>query len=340
MKARHSILCGTAMVFALATATGARAQDAAPSADAAPAEADAPTKEIVVTGTNIRRAETALPVTVIDQSEIDLRGGSTGADLYETLPSASPPEINEGTIASQGARGDVSSPDLRGIGSGSTLLLINGRRMAPHPISGTDQGVPSLSANANVIPTALISRVEVLRDGASAIYGADAAAGVINNIISPTKDRGRISMESAITQHGGAEEFRVTAAKTFQFGQTSIGISADYFRRNDLLFGDRKWGSQSDLRRTRKLPAPWNGLPIVNPATGANFSLDNDLDNGSTITHYGQFRRGFIQSDFLTFNGGRPDGNRGISTSTSPAGASRRSRPTAPSSFIPAPMAR
>jgi iron complex outermembrane receptor protein len=322
MKARHSILCGTAMMFALVTAAGARAQDAALPAEAASeeAETDAPTKEIVVTGTNIRRAETALPVTVIDQSEIDLRGGSTGADLYETLPSASPPEINEGTIASQGARGDVSSPDLRGIGAGSTLLLINGRRMAPHPISGTDQGVPSLSPNANVVPTALISRVEVLRDGASAIYGADAAAGVINNIISPTKDRGRISMESAITQHGGAEEFRVTAAKTFQFGQTSIGISADYFRRNDLLFGDRKWGSQSDLRRTRKLPAPWNGLPIVNPATGANFSLDNDLDNGSTITHYGQFRRGFIQSDFLTFNGGRPDGNRGISTSTSPTG--------------------
>lgn len=320
MKARHSILCGTAIMFALAIHSGARAQDGAPSPDASSAEADGPAQEIIVTGTNIRRAETALPVTVIDQSDIDLRGGSTGADLYETLPSAAPPEINEGTIASQGARGDVSSPDLRGIGSGSTLLLINGRRMAPHPLSGTDQGVPSLSPNANVVPTALISRVEVLRDGASAIYGADAAAGVINNIVNPTKDRGRLGMESSITQHGGAEEFRVTAAKTFQIGKTSFGISADFFRRNDLLFGDRKWGSQSDLRRTRDLPAPWNGLPIVNPATGTNFSLDNDLDNGSTITHYGQYRRGFIQSDFLTFNGGRPDGNRGISTSTSPTG--------------------
>ncbi|PKP71917.1 MAG: hypothetical protein CVT83_02585, partial [Alphaproteobacteria bacterium HGW-Alphaproteobacteria-5] len=321
MKARYSILCGTAIMAVLALTSGAHAQQAArPDDPTAPVDADARVQEIVVTGTNIRRAETALPVTVIDQSELDLRGVSTGADLYETLPSAAPPAINEATIASQGARGDVSSPDLRGIGAGSTLLLVNGRRLAPHPLSGTDQGVPALSPNANVVPTALISRVEVLRDGASAIYGADAAAGVINNIMSPGKDRGRIGMESSITQHGGAEEFRLTAAKSFQFGKTTVGISLDLFRRNDLLFGERQWGSQSDLRRTRSLPAPWDGRPIVNPDTGANFALDNDLDNGSTINHYGQYRRGFIQSDYLTFISGRPDGNRGISTATAPAG--------------------
>lgn len=328
----RSILCGTAIMAVLAATSVARAQSASESASrsadaAAPAKENATVtgkqilEEIVVTGSNLRRApEGALPITVIDQSEIDLRGGSTGADLFETLPSAAPPEINEGTIASQGARGDVASPDLRGIGAGSTLLLINGRRLAPHPLSGTDQGVPSLSPNANVIPTALISRVEVLRDGASAIYGADAAAGVINTIISPTRDRGHLAFESALTQHGGADEFRVTAAKSLQFGKTSVGISLDYFDRNELLFADREWGSQSDLRRTRGLPAPWNGLPVINPATGTAFALDNDLDNGSTINHYGQYRRGFIQSDYLTFNGSRPDGNRGISTATAPAG--------------------
>src|SRR5690606_10960185 len=110
---------------------------------------------------------------------------------------------------------DVTSIDLRGIGAGSTLLLINGRRMAPHPLSGTDQGVPSLSPNANVIPTALLNRVEVLRDGASAIYGADAAAGVINNIIQPTGEGGRLAVEGSITEHGGADEFRITAGNNF-----------------------------------------------------------------------------------------------------------------------------
>ena len=313
MRFRHSILCGTAIMAVLGASSTVRAQTADTATDGA-------VEEVIITGTNLRRvaAETALPVSVIDQSEFSLRGASTGADLFATLPSAGPPAINEATIASQGARGDVASVDLRGIGAGSTLMLINGRRMAPHPLSGTDQGVPALSPNANVIPTALLTRIEVLRDGASAIYGADAAAGVINSIILPTGG-GRFSVEYAPTQHRGAEEYRITGANTFKFGKTSIGVSLDYFKRNELLFADREWGSQSDLRRTRKLPAPWDGLAVNNPA-GGTFALDNDLDNGSTINHYGQYRRGFIQSDYLTFNGARPDGNRGISTAASPAG--------------------
>jgi iron complex outermembrane receptor protein len=321
MLSRHLILCGASVLAVLAATSVAHAAPGIAPADAASPTKDA-VEEVIVTGSNLRRtkAEGALPVTVIKQSDIDLRGGSTGADLFASLPFAGPPAINEATIASQGARGDVASVDLRGIGAGSTLMLINGRRIAPHPLSGTDQGVPSLSANANVIPTALLSRVEILRDGASAIYGADAAAGVINSIISPTKDGGRISFDTAQTQHGGAEEYRVTAANSFNIGKTSIGVSFDYFKRNDLLFADRAWGQQSDLRRTRDLPAPWNGLAVINPATGAAFALDNDLDNGSTINHYGQYRRGFIQSDYLTFNGARPDGNRGISTAASPVG--------------------
>lgn len=326
MNYRHSALCGTAMIALFAATSAASAQTVSQQSQTAiqPSTTQTPEapSEIVVTGTNLRSAQAdgALPVTVIDQSEISLRGGSTGADLFATLPMAGPPAINEATIASQGARGDVASVDLRGIGAGSTLMLINGRRIAPHPLSGTDQGVPALSPNANVIPTALLSRVEILRDGASAIYGADAAAGVINSIISPSRKAGRVSIETALTQHGGAEEYRITAADTFQFGRTSIGLSLDLFKREKMMVNDRKWGEHSDLRRTRDLPAPWNGLPITNPATGNPFALDNDFDNSSTINHFGQYRRGFIQSDFLTFNSSRPDGNRGISTSGSPAG--------------------
>lgn len=327
MSSRHPVLCGTALVSILAALPPALAQTTSGNADAAAVSVistdqvalQAP--EIVVTGTRLRGAEAgALPVTVIDRSDIELRNGSTGADLFATLPFAAPPQINEATIASQGARGDVASIDLRGIGAGNTLMLINGRRIAPHPLSGTDQGVPALSPNANVIPTALLSRVEILRDGASAIYGADAAAGVINNIISANAYGGRVSGSTALTEHGGAEEYRLTGANTFKVGKTSIGIAVDLFKRNDLLFADREWGRDSDLRLTRSLPAPWDGLAVTNPATGTPFSLDNDLDNSSTINHYGQYRRGFIQSDYLTFVSGRPDGNRGISTATAPAG--------------------
>jgi iron complex outermembrane receptor protein len=145
MLSRHSILCGASVVAMWAATSAASAGTGVQPADAAMStKDDKVVEEVIVTGSNLRRtkAEGALPVTVIEQSDIELRGGSTGADLFATLPFAGPPAINEATIASQGARGDVASIDLRGIGAGSTLMLINGRRIAPHPLSGTDQGVP------------------------------------------------------------------------------------------------------------------------------------------------------------------------------------------------------
>ncbi|MBB5985771.1 TonB-dependent receptor domain-containing protein [Sphingobium lignivorans] len=314
-----------ALVAAHSQVSAAEAASQSDSAIAQPTPGDAMSDtmgEIVVTGTNLRRStsEGALPISVITADDIALRGGSTGADLFATLPMAGPPSINEATIGSQAARGDVMSVDLRGIGAGSTLMLINGRRIAAHPLSGTDQGVPALSPNANVIPTALLSRVEILRDGASAIYGADAAAGVINSIVSPNAQGGRLSIETAQTQHGGAGEYRITGSNTFKFGRTSIGLSLDLFKRDKMMVSDRDWGTQSDLRRTRDLPAPWNGLPVVDPKTGTAFAVDNDFDNSSTITNFGQFRRGYIQPDFQTFLSGRPTGNAGIVTTASPTG--------------------
>lgn len=325
MKHRHSILSGTAMIALMAVASPASAEDTASSVAAvSSAAAMTDTVDIVVTGSNLRRtqAEGALPITVIDDSDIALRGGSTGADLFATLPMASPPAINESVIGSQAARGDVASVDLRGIGSGSTLMLINGRRIAAHPLSGSDQGVPALSPNANVIPTALLSRVEILRDGASAIYGADAAAGVINSILSPNRKGARVNFETALTQHGGAEEYRFGASDTFKIGRTSIGVSLDMFKRNKMMVADRDWSADSDLRQVRDLPAPWNGKPLTNPATGSPFALDNDFDNSSGINHFGQYRRGYIQSDFLTFHSSRPDGNAGLTMEGKPADGS------------------
>jgi outer membrane receptor for ferrienterochelin and colicin len=106
-----------------------------------------------VTGSNIRRvdAETALPVTVIDRNELEARGAATMAELFETITAAEISGITEINNGPQLARGDVASVDLRGIGSGSTLTLINGRRMAPHPVSMAENGMPSLAVNINSI---------------------------------------------------------------------------------------------------------------------------------------------------------------------------------------------
>lgn len=156
----------TAVLFAGA----AMAQEALP---AEPAQVD----EIVVVGTNIKGARTtaALPVVVADREQIEATGATTGDELLRTIPqmgdvlfdSANNPQT------SNSARGDVNSVNLRSLGVGNTLVLLNGRRLVQHPTSqGTsDTGtVPVLSYNSNAIPVAGLERLEVLLDGAAAIY--------------------------------------------------------------------------------------------------------------------------------------------------------------------------
>ncbi len=312
-------LAGLILLSALLAPAGLSAQAANPVPPADETET-VTLEKMTVTGSNLRRvqAETALPVTVMDRSEIELRGASTGADLYESLTIAIPSSLSEVNTGSQGARGDVASPDLRGLGSGSTLLLINGRRIVPAPMSMSENGVPSLAANANFVPTMLVDRVEVLRDGASAIYGADAAAGVINNIVSGNFIGRQLKLRTALTEHGGAEEYRVTYTEGLRRGATHFSYALDYFHREGLEARDRWYSRYSDVRLARDLPAPWNGLPVTT-ANGAVVRNTN-LHNGASTTHYGQFRRGFIDTtDWLTFAGtGRPENNAGISTSTTP----------------------
>ena len=290
----------------------------APNRPAPAAEEAVKLESFVVTGSNIRRteAETALPVTVLDPVEIDARGAATMAELFETLGIAEPSAITEINNGPQLARGDVASVDLRGIGSGSTLTLLNGRRMAPHPISMAENGVPSLAVNINTVPRALIERVEVLRDGASAIYGADAAAGVINNRISRSYTGRQLTLRGSMTQHGGANEVGGTYTHGFKSGRTRIAYTVDYFHRDALAASQRRFARNSDMRISRNLPAPWNGLPLVD-ANGTTVR-DNDFSNTNNVNQWGQWQRGFIQSDFLRFTGSRPPGNTGISTSTTP----------------------
>lgn len=178
------------------------------------APAPSPTSETVkleaftVTGSNIRRIdqESTLPVSVLDFGDLDVRAAPTAAELLQLLPNGGVLSLSETNVLGADARGDNTSLNLRGIGSGNTLVLVNGRRLAPHPISQAEGGVPSLAVNVNQLPTAAIKRVEVLRDGASAIYGADAAAGVVNTILRRDYDGYDVSLRGSLTSRGGAED--------------------------------------------------------------------------------------------------------------------------------------
>lgn len=160
-----------AFTFALSFSAASIFAQVAPRPPTAGEKPEALSREaFTVTGSNIKRIdqETTLPITVFNTDDLDLRGVSTPAELFDSLSIGGPIVLDEGNTLGADARGDNNSINLRGIGSGNTLVLLNGRRMAPHPISQAESGVPSLSVNVNQLPAAAMGRVEILRDGASA----------------------------------------------------------------------------------------------------------------------------------------------------------------------------
>jgi iron complex outermembrane receptor protein len=148
----------------------ALAQEAAPK----------PVQRVEITGSNIRRseAETASSVITMNRADIERSGKNTVAELLQTLA-----VDNQGSVPTSFGNGfaaGASGISLRGLGAASTLVLLNGRRMAPYGLA--DDGQKQFS-DLNVIPTDAVDRIEVLKDGASAIYGSDAIAGVVNIIL-------------------------------------------------------------------------------------------------------------------------------------------------------------
>lgn len=222
--------------------------------------------EVLVTGSLLRGAgETPSPVTVISRAEIDARGAATAADVLTTLPQSYAGSATPGTLLAlndaQGSNSSLSTGvNLRGLGEDSTLVLINGRRIA-----GT--GSRGEFADLSTIPGAALERVDVLLDGASAIYGSDAVGGVVNVILKRKFD-GHESRVRVAAAQGGAED--VLASHLFGKGWSSGSalLSYEYQHSNALNSADRPYTATGDLR-------PWGGLDYRNiygvPANIARF---------------------------------------------------------------------
>ena len=203
-------------------------------------------EKIVVTGSRIRRAdyEGSLPVTVIDREDIDASGDMS---LAELLRSQTFNTFGSDKQRSGERWGNNNTISMRGLGPWYTLILINGRRMASTPTESTS--VQSLS----MIPLAAVERVEVLRDGASAIYGTDALAGVVNIIL--RKDYTGINLSYAIgrpSQSGGDEDsYSITGGISSDKGNITFGMDVQkqdivYSRDRDFTqFGSSYWGFPS-----------------------------------------------------------------------------------------------
>ena len=247
---RTALLGGVATLAILASAGMAAAQ-AAPDAAAALTDVE----EVVVVGSQIRGASTtaALPVVVIDQDQIDAVGPASGDDLFRSIPQMGDvlfdPANNPQT--SNSARGDVNSVNLRSLGVGNTLVLLNGRRMVQHPTSqGTsDTGtVPVLSYNSNAIPVSGLDRLEVLLDGAAAIYGADAVAGVVNTVLRSDFDGIEVDAQYSGAEGTSLREFETSLFAGKNFDRGNISLFASYSDRTALKAEDQDFTRSDDMR--------------------------------------------------------------------------------------------
>jgi iron complex outermembrane receptor protein len=266
------------------TAQPARlAQAATPAAtrtDVSARAAERP-EEIVVVGSHIAGSaiDAVLPTTVIDIQQIIASGATSGDELFRSVPQAGAVAFNESrTIGGiNDARGDVASINLRGLGTGNTLVLLNGRRMVLHPGTQAENLVPVQSANTNSIPVMGVGRLEVLRDGAAAIYGADAVAGVINTVL-----RSDFEGIAGELQYGGSEgtslrEMTATGqfGMAFNEGRSNFSLFTGYYDRTGMPASQRSYSKSADLRQQ---------------VAGTAFANNANFDNRSTSAPWGAFQ--------------------------------------------------
>ncbi len=277
--------CAIAMtVAAFGTATAAQAQDAAASDSEETSEtAKSSSGDIVVTGSRVRRDEYSAiePVTVVTSAEITQSGFNSASDaLQSTEVTQGSAQINNyyGGFVTDGGTG-VNTLGLRGLGPARTLVLLNGRRIAP---AGTRGAV--LAADLNVLPTSIIDRIEILKAGASSVYGSDAVAGVVN-IVTDNKVRGlTIEGQVNVPQIGAGVDRRVSA--TFGFGNDRLDVigSFEYRKRDAVRLSDVDFTSCPVGGYIAGEGAPFGSDDDVNFEGNSCFTLDN---GGVTINTLG-----------------------------------------------------
>ena len=281
---RLVLLCG-ASILASVTATGAIAQTTAPVAAAAQDEQVSGTGDgddestIVVIGSQIQGAKIndVLPVTVLDEQAIESTGAASGDELFRAIPQAGTVAFNEQNETTvNNARGDVGSINLRDLGTGNTLMLINGRRMTLHPGFQTELLVPVVSSDTNEIAPGSVRRIEVLRDGASAIYGADAVAGVINTVLKGGMTGGFIEGDWRGTDGTSLYSTGVSGGFGFDFGggRGNLTLYGGYFHENGLPASARPYSRDDDK------------TPLL---VGTDFEGDVEFNDRNTFGPFGQF---------------------------------------------------
>jgi iron complex outermembrane receptor protein len=276
MFTRPRICIASLLAFGGGLSVNAWSQDAAPDT----------TQRVEITGSSIKRiaSESALPVQTITAADIKKSGVTSVAELIQNLPA-----MQGFTSASQSINGlsfGDTTASIHDLGDKYTLVLLNGRRMAPLNTGTT--------VNLNSLPLAAIERVEVLTDGASALYGADAVAGVVNFILRRDSTEGAFEISGTRPQHPGGAQYNLSLTKGFgeldkQGFNVLLAASFDRQRKLDAL--------QRKFSRSGYVPFDYAGNHYITKldsgntvganvflnSPGPNYPVDpNDLNGGDS----------------------------------------------------------
>ena len=194
-------------------------------------------ERVEITGSNIRRTdvETIQPIATITRQDIERSGRSTVAELLRNLPVASAGSFGEGLGAGNSFSPGTSAISLRGLGPNTTLVLINGRRVANYPFA---QSLDDAFADLNSIPIGAVERIDILKSGASAIYGSDAIAGVVNVILRNDFRGLDVTGRTGTTQDGGGTEYGATLVGgwgNLARDRFNVMATLDYFQRDKII---------------------------------------------------------------------------------------------------------
>ena len=247
---------------------------------------------VVVSGSRIKRDNfsTAAPVTIIRNDDATLAGfTSTAQVLQSTSVTGGQGQINNayGGYVTDGGPG-ANTIGLRGFAPTRSLVLLNGRRLSP---SGTRGSVGA--ADLNTLPDSIIDRIEVLKDGASSIYGSDAVAGVVNIITKKNLNSITVDGGTSITQDGGgnANRFSISGGKVTD--NMRFLASFQINQQESLTLGQRDWTQcNTDYRRTSDVNGvvgDWGSLDFIDPTTGKPkcYPITGTGSNGVTINTLG-----------------------------------------------------
>ena len=237
--------------------------------------------KVTVTGSRIKKAEVEgpAPVVVLTAEDIEREGFSTVYEALSTLNQFTGSVQNE--MTQSGFTPNAQFINLRGLGPGYTLILVNGKRMADYPVPYNSQ---SNAVSLSSIPAAAVSRIEVLTGGASAIYGSDAVAGVLNVITKDNYEGDSIRLRGGTTTMGGGD----TGLAQWTGGKTgdkwSLTYSFEYLNREGILGSQREdrdsYYDNPDFRGRPEFATAVSGVYLYRN-TGAAYNATLAVTNGT-----------------------------------------------------------